>query len=237
VIKELSTYITRGILEGNIKVGDQLASERDLSEMLSVGRSTLREATKVLTMMGLLEVRTGQGTFITNGHSDFYAAPLSWGLIIGEKSTKELFEARSLLDCEAAYYAAQRITDDELERLSGFFQEMQNARAKLDIEKLMAADVSFHMMIAEAAHNNVIFQMLKTIRNLLEVWIRYVFIDEKSMEDTTQEHERIFNSIVNKDPAGARDSMRYHISAGYERLQKVLNDLAKNTKENKNDAG
>jgi len=96
VIQELSNYILEGIMRGSIKKGDRIPSERELSEKLGVGRSTLREAIKVLIMLGLLEVRNGQGTFITEGTSDFYAAPLAWGIIMGDKSIAELVEARLL---------------------------------------------------------------------------------------------------------------------------------------------
>lgn len=222
VIQELSNFILEGILEGKIKTGDKLPSERELSESLGVGRSTLREAMKVLTILGLFEVRTGQGTFITDGTSDFYAAPLAWGLIIGEQSISELIEARSLLDCEATYFATLRATEDELAELQDAFDAMQNALQRNDAKDLTEADVKFHMVIAKAAHNTVIFQTIRAIRRLLELWIEKVLANPESMQSTFDEHREVYYNVVKRDANGAREAMRNHVQKATERLDRIL---------------
>lgn len=222
VINVLSNFILEGLIEGTTHTGDRLPSERELSEKLGVGRSTLREAIKVLTMLGLLEVRTGQGTFVTDGASDFYSAPLAWGLIIGEKSITELIEARSLLDCEAAYFAALRATREELQELEQAFTGMQSAARDNDPVRFTEFDVKFHMVIAQSAHNAVIYQTIRTIRKLLELWIQKVLVDTESLSATLAEHEKVYQCVMDGDADGAKEAMHHHVVRAAERLTRVL---------------
>lgn len=222
VIQVLSQYILDGLIDGSIGAGDRLPSERELAERLQVGRSTLREATKVLIILGLLEVRVGQGTFIADGSSDFYAAPLAWGLIIGEQSISELIEARSLLDCEAAYLAAQRATEDELQDIRDAYSAMRIASESNELMLVTEADVRFHMAIAVAAHNTVIYQTIRTIRRLLEIWIRKVLVDRDAVKVTLAEHEKVYECLMARDPVGAQNAMRAHVEEAAKRLNNIL---------------
>jgi len=221
VIQELSNFILEGMIEGKLKLGDRLPSEREISDLLHVGRSTLREAMKVLTILGLLEARTGQGTFITDGSSDFYAAPLAWGLIIGEQSIAELIEARALLECEAASLAAVRATPEEREQLKQAFIDMQSAKERGDVQRFIDEDVRFHITLAKAAHNAVIFQTIKTIRRLLELWIQKVLVSAESLAETVEEHRTVVDAIRLHDAEQAKFAMQRHIGSATERLKNV----------------
>lgn len=227
VIREISNYILEGILEGTITTGAKMPSERELSETLGVGRSTLREAVKVLTMLGLLEVKPGQGTFITDGSSDFYAAPLAWGLLIGERSIGEIVEVRSLLDCEAARLAALRATPDEVDMVRSHYEEMVAAHETCDAEAFADADVRFHLAVARAAHNAVILQTMRTIRRLLELWISKVLTNSESLAVTLDEHRSVYESIRDKKPEGSQEAMYRHVQAAADRLGTVLRRTSK----------
>jgi len=222
VIKEISNYILEGIIDGTIKKGDRIPTERELSERLGIGRSTLREAIKVIAMMGLLEVRTGQGTFVTEGNSDFYAAPLAWGIIIAEKSIAELVEARLLLEGEAVYLATIRASEQELQAIENSMIAMREASEGGDISAFMKEDLAFHISIANAAHNAVILQTLKAIRNLLEMWIEKVLVNMSAVKLTLAEHEVVYRGIVSKDPDSAREGMRNHLDFASKRLEKNI---------------
>lgn len=221
VIREICDYILGGVMKGTLHKGDKIPSERELSEQLSIGRSTLREAIKVLVMLGLLVIRKGQGTFISDGNNGFYTAPLEWGLIIGYKSISELIEVRGIVDCEAAFLASQRADEEDIQRISKTFSDMQAALRNCDIKSFMVNDVEFHMDIARATKNTAIFQMVKTIRRLLEIWIEQVLVDEDSLKITYAEHAKIYTGILSGDAEGARLAMREHISAASMRLKKV----------------
>lgn len=228
VISELSNYILSGVIEGNMKTGDRLLSERELAEALGVGRSTLREAMKVLTILGLLEVKPGQGTYITDGASDFYAAPLAWGLIIGENSINELVEARSLLEGEAAALASIRASEDELQNMSNIYHKMEQAMVNKDPQAYLESDVEFHMWIAKCAHNSVITKLLSTIRNLLKLWIKKVLTDVQNIEKSFEEHSRIYHRLSERAAEEAKQAMLLHIESAARMLDQ---ELGKNERE------
>ena len=212
-------------MQGTLHKGDRIPSERELSETLHIGRSTLREAIKVLVMLGLLEIRNGQGTYITDGTNGFYTAPLEWGLIIGHKSIAELVEIRTILDCEAAYLATKRADKTALKDIKSAYLAMMAACKKSDTDKCIKSDVDFHLAIAKATGNTAMYQMMKTIRRLLEIWIARVLVSTDALEITFKEHEKIYKCICLGDAEGARTSMREHVDAAGMRLKKVSDDL------------
>ncbi|SFE68769.1 FadR/GntR family transcriptional regulator [Succiniclasticum ruminis] len=221
VIQELCNYILGGVMDGTIHKGDKIPSERELSEQLGIGRSTLREAIKVLVMLGLLEIRQGQGTYISEGNDGFYTAPLSWGLIIGFKSVSEIAEIRVILESEAARLATQRGGNQDMKQLDKIIANMHDAVEGNDVKAFTVADVEFHMTIVQATGNAAIVQMLKTIRRLLEIWIEKVLVDKSSMLITLKEHEAVYEHMRLGDAEGACEAMRKHISAAGMRLKKV----------------
>lgn len=223
VVRELSNYVMDGIVNKGLNLGDRLPSERELSDILRVGRSTLREATKVLTFLGLLEVRTGQGTFITNASNDFYAAPFAWGMIIGEQSVAELVEARELLECKAATFAAKRASVSQRENLTAVFGDLESATNRVDVPAFIDADVRFHMIVADSAHNAVISKTIKMIRRLLEIWIQKVLTDPGYLSMTLDEHRAILDAVITGNADEAGRSMLMHIKGATQRLQSAWN--------------
>ncbi len=221
VLQELCDYILDGLMAGIIQQGDKIPSERELSEQLGIGRSTLREAIKVLVIMGLLEIRKGQGTYISEGSDGFYTAPLRWGLIIGSRSVMELIEVRTILECEAARLATERARKQDMDCIGEDIANMDKAIEENDPESFVAADVDFHMNIVNATNNSAMAQMLKTIRKLLEIWIAKVLTDRPSMQITLKEHQEVFNCMRLGDSDGAYEAMRNHIVAASMRLKKV----------------
>src|SRR6476660_7341055 len=96
------------ILDQDLRPGDRLSSERELMASLSVGRSSLREAIKSLAAFGVVEVAVGSGTYVADGDTSLLTRPLSWSLLIGERSTDDLIEARRILEVELVGLAAER---------------------------------------------------------------------------------------------------------------------------------
>ena len=222
VVESISTYVLHGLLEGRLQPGDKLPSERELAEKLQIGRSTLREATQVLVVLRLLEIKPGQGTFIIDRTSEFNAEPFSWGLILQKKSLNELIEIRVLIESECAALAATRATDAELNEIKQSFQRMEKAENEQHEKALVEADVHFHLQTALAAHNNIMYQTLRTIRTIMQLWISKVFKDDgKSLKLTVEEHRRILNALLQRNAQKAREAMKKHILTASHRLKQI----------------
>ncbi|MEJ2730420.1 MAG: FadR/GntR family transcriptional regulator [Deltaproteobacteria bacterium] len=201
------------IFRGEMKRGEKILPERELSEILQVSRTSVRDAINKLVVMGLLEQKQGQGTFVRSLDS-MEKNPLAAALESQDASLEDLLEVRRGLECNAAALAAQRAVDEDLHFLEKSIQEM---RIEVDSGRLgTEADVSFHMAISFAAKNPVQVYIMKNFYDFLFVSIRenlaHLYEDRANIDMIIKQHTEIFNHIRNHDPQQAYDAMRRHIN-------------------------
>jgi GntR family transcriptional regulator, transcriptional repressor for pyruvate dehydrogenase complex len=208
------------LLAGNVSPGTRLPSERRLAEELGVGRSVVREALKSLGLLGLIEVRQGDGTYVKQLESELLPRVIEWGLLLGERRTLDLVEARQHLEAITAQLAAARRSDSDLVALQDSLHGMKAAEG--DIETFVGHDVAFHLRIAEAAGNSVLSTVLTNIQSLLRVWITRVIRDAGQSNPSYLEHVPVYQAIVNRDPAAAGAAMQAHLDAAARRLRAAL---------------
>src|ERR1700760_345737 len=141
ICRKMVSHLLRGIW----KEGEKIPAERELCQSLGVGRASLREALKALEIMGMIETRLGDGTYVCK-RSDFLSRPLLWAIAsYSEADARELVEARLLIEVEMAGLAAERRTAQDLEKIEEQLQRMEVSR-KSPIDFVMA-DVDFHLAI------------------------------------------------------------------------------------------
>lgn len=192
----ISSEITRKLLDyllsGRIKPGERMPSERKLAEALGVGRSIVRQALKSLAVLGLIEVRQGDGTYLKRTDSPLLPTAIEWGLLLGAKRATDLVEARHYIEVVVAGLAAERRGEAELaemHRLVGVMKETTDA------DEFIAADLDFHLEIAQAAGNQSLIQIMSSIRTLLQVWISRVVRTVHDLEATAAEHVAVLKAI------------------------------------------
>ena len=148
-------------VDGRFAVGDKLPNENDLAQELGVSRSTLREAVKILTTSGILEIKRGKGTFVTANtiinSGDF--GDIASGL-------DDLFEMRLMFEPDCAYYAAERATDEEIEIICKYGEAVE--KKILSGEDRTAEEQKFHESIANATHNSFVKQFMPIIFNAIK---------------------------------------------------------------------
>ncbi len=197
------------LMRGDWIEGDKIPPERELCHKLGVGRASLREAMKALEIMGMIETRLGEGTFVCS-RSEFFSRPLLWA-ITGSVRTQshELVEARRLIEVEIAALAAERATPDDLGVIGKYLDAMESSlhNAALFLE----ADINFHLAIANAAHNRILLNALSLIRNLMRQWIAQALPKEGAARIALDHHNRIFTAIAKRNPAAARAAMQNHL--------------------------
>jgi len=220
----ISTEIARRLLTyfltGSIKPGERIPSERKLAEALGVGRSVVREALKSLALLGLVEVRQGNGTFLKRADSDLLPEAIEWGLLLGEKRVRDLIEARRHLEVLLAGLAAERRQAADIEALRAEVRRMEKAGGHA--ERVIEADLEFHIRVWTAAGNAVLQQTLTSVRALLQVWIRRVYLAETDSRRTIDEHVPIFEAIERGDPEAAREAMAAHMASAARRLEATI---------------
>lgn len=216
---EVAKTILDYLLAGHIEPGDRIASERRLAEELGVGRSVVREALKSLTLLGLIEVRPGDGTYLRRAESAILPQALEWGLLLGEKRVSDLIEARHHLEVLITKLAATRRTEADLSALHEYLDQMRNAQ---DTDDFVAGDIAFHVRVAQAAGNETFVQIMTSISTLLHVWIKRVRSAEADNTRSYLEHEAVMTALEKGDPTLAQAAMEAHMSSATRRLNETI---------------
>jgi len=202
------------IKEGRLKPGDKLPPEQVLAEKFGTSRPSVREALSALEILGITESRGGKGNFIKNNfHFPLYEQKLRE--LEEEESPFELLEARKAVEIEIAELACKKATLEDIEAISKSLNEMKGAVS--NIPRMMELDGEFHLNIARAAHNNLLFSMMTYLSNLLKekLWVN---MKEKAWnlpgipQKYLKEHTEIFNAIKNKDSKNARKQVYHHLA-------------------------
>jgi len=209
------------LIRGDWAAGDKIPPERLLCQQLGVGRASLREALKALEIMGMIETRLGEGTFVRK-RADFFARPLLWAITGTDVSdARELVEARKLIEVELAGLAAQRATPEDLAKMGEMLDLME--KSGNDHERFLEADLGFHLAIAEAGHNTILLNAILLIRNLMREWVSSALARQGVSEEALDQHKQIFLAIAKRRREQARDCMEAHLvaMAGYLALPSV----------------
>ncbi|MGH7363195.1 MAG: FadR/GntR family transcriptional regulator [Candidatus Methylomirabilales bacterium] len=209
VYEDIVTQISDLIGQGRLKSGDQLPSERELSETFKVSRTSVREAIRALESMGLVQSRPGDGTFVSAPSIESLIQPMASALFHEKRSQAELFETRRIIEPQLAALAAERATSKDLERMEAILadQEREIAAGGSGVE----ADSAFHFAIAEAARNAVLLRLVNAIVDLLHQSREKSLQTENRPRLSYLKHREILEALKKGDPEEAGRLMREHI--------------------------
>jgi GntR family transcriptional repressor for pyruvate dehydrogenase complex len=203
IVDQLMAYVA------DLQPGDRIPAERQLTRQLGVSRSSMREALRVLSSLGLLEVREGLGTFVAQNHEPFLNHALMISTLIGGQTAHELHEVRVHVEPFSARLAAIRASDDDRLEIGRCLEEQELAIGSVD--RFLRADVAFHMAIAQASHNRVLVQMLRTVRALTMARMAALLSAIPDMRPRYEEHLAVYEAIAAGDAPGAEAAMAAHM--------------------------
>ncbi|MFD2706094.1 FadR/GntR family transcriptional regulator [Salibacterium lacus] len=203
------------IKNGDLQPGDKLDSVVTLSEQFQVSRSAVREALSALRAVGIVTIKQGEGTFVNNYDFSGVLDPMKPERIISNKEMLELFEVRKIMEVGAAELAAEKHSTAQLEQVRQALVEMGGASVEDNVGE--AADVAFHMAVAEASNNQLMIDMMHQLsdtlrRTMFESRRIWLFSEKKSLQRLYEEHERILKAMENGDAAAARTAMLDHLT-------------------------
>jgi len=218
-IADIVQHVVYSTVELGMEPGAKFPPERKLGEQLGVGRSPLREALKCLDILGFIEIRQGDGTYLASTPGALLSQAVSWGLMLGSKQADELIEARRALEVSLVGFAASRRSGDDLAQLAGCLAQMEYAAST---EAFTKADTEFHITIAQAAKNAPLASMLVGIKSLLSAWVTRVVDSEINRDALCEQHRAIFEAIKAEDPVAATTAMGAHIDSVSDKLKATL---------------
>lgn len=208
--ERIVSQIEQRIEAGDLKVGDQLPSERELAEQFAVSSTAVREAVKALRQKGLMEIRPGRGTFITNATSDTIRDSIGMLMKFGiAKGSGNLVEVREILEPEIAALAATRITDEYITAMREAVEIMETALDNVDV--FVEADLDFHLALAEGTQNPFIPILMDSIIDLLREQRKRIGLTKGGLQRGQVHHKKILDSVIRRDPQAARQAMQDHL--------------------------
>ncbi|WP_222721302.1 FadR/GntR family transcriptional regulator [Actinomadura sp. HBU206391] len=216
--------IRRLIQSGRLPPGSRLPPEPQLAAQLGVSRNPLREAVKALVVARVLDVRRGDGTYVTSLEPRLLLQGVGLAVeLLRADSLREVVEVRRLLEPVATALAATRVSPARLAEIRGHLEAMRAARD--DVEKLTHIDAAFHRAVVAATGNETLTTLLEGIagRTLrLRTWRGLVEAD--AVHTTLAEHEAIYDALEARDPTLAQATALMHLNASETWLRTALSE-------------
>ncbi len=205
--EKVSQSILEYVVENGLEPGDKLPNEYELAQMICVGRSSVREAVKILVSRNVLEVRQGAGTFVSPKRG-VVEDPLGLKLIADKhRLARDLMDVRMLLEPQIAAYAAQNASEKEIEAILRLCDETQQQIREGSPH--LYKDMEFHTCIAYSSKNLVVPQLLPVLHRAIEVFIDVT--NSSLLQETVSTHREIAEAIRCRDSVAAHDAMYLHL--------------------------
>jgi GntR family transcriptional repressor for pyruvate dehydrogenase complex len=223
----VSDQVVQQILDlietGKLKPGDQLPAERELTQQVSISRNAVREAIRLLEAQGLLEVRPGIGTFVTNFRG-IAGLPVRWTLWLAEHKDEvlDLLQVRTALEPLAASLAAEKAGSNDIEDMKLVLEKIDKAIETDAIEYAVEGDIKFHQLISECSNNSFLIELNQGI-NVALVENRYAYFSTPgTIRESNLHHWQVLEAIQAKDPMRAANSMREHIMITGQNMSQLI---------------
>src|SRR6201996_9538034 len=208
------------VVNGTWKAGDRIPPERELCQQLRIARTSLREALKAMELVGMLDSRVGDGTFVCP-RTEFLSRPLLWAFTGTDHSElQDIMEARLIIEENLAGLAAERATDEHVLQIGLSVQSMRDSIARG--ESILDADMAFHMAVSTAAQNEVLVNAVQLLRNLMRQSLQYKLMIPNIAESVLKSHTAIHRAISSRKPAAARTAMRHHLEETVRHVTTVM---------------
>ncbi len=225
--EEIVEQIKHLITDGKLKPGDKLLAERELADQFQVSRASVREAIRTLEMLGVIDIRPGEGTFVRRSDTDDIIRPLAMFLAVERSSLLDMYEMRRIFETATAGLAAERATMEELEQIASSLENMKASVNVKDPEKGEEFDVAFHFAIAEATHNSLLTKLFKTVstefHNANSVARRQLYQGKpENAQRLIDQHSEIYEAIRARSPQAASQAMLAHLIFAEGELRKWI---------------
>lgn len=191
-----------------LKPGDPLPSERQLSETYAVGRSSVREALRMVESQGLIK-SVGHGAFVVAEYGNPLNASLALLVAMRDGDLRELFEVRKILEVETAGLAAERRSAEDVERMRAAIAAMDVGIASRD--RYISGDLEFHQAVVAATGNRIAQHVMHAIRDVMRRALMSIYQIPGSPERSNEQHRRVFEAVVAGRSDDARQRMREHL--------------------------
>ena len=207
--EEISAKLLGLIQEKQLRPGDKLPPERELAAMMQVSRPSLREALRALSIMNVIEIRQGDGTYVTSLDPQLLVEHLDFVFSLDDSTFLQLLEARRIVETGLVELAAKRITDAQIAQLEACLK--RSAESVGDSQAFLETDLDLHEYITEAAGNPILSRFMASISRLGLASRRRTVEIPGVREQAVEDHRAIVAALKARDPEAARQAMLRHL--------------------------
>lgn len=194
-------YFKDKILKGEWRVGQKLPIESEICEMTGIGRSGVREAVKILESSNIVNIRRGDGTYLSEPEKISFTEPLMFKVILQDCNMEELFAFRESMEMALMRLAFSNADQEDLKRLELCNQKMRNyiEQGQGDVEKLLKLDLEFHKALAGSAHNMLMEDLYQFTFDIFGTVIRQNYRNGQSAQSALETHEALLRALKKRD--------------------------------------
>jgi len=200
--------LKENLINGTWKSGDRIPSENELAIAFGISRVTVRQAIQKLTTLGLLETRSGEGSFVKEVTPGVYMNGMVPHIYLGKESTKEVLEFRLITEVETAGLANLKMTDQGIERLERSLRRMEQYTG--DLNNYIKEDLHFHMLISRMTENSLIIQLNYIVRDIIHETIKNI-TEEVGMNIGLKYHRLIIDAFKERNEEEVKAVMKEHL--------------------------
>jgi len=202
----------------NLRPGDKLPPEKEIAAQLGVSRPSVREVLKSLEILGIIEIKRGEGTFVRSFNFDSILNNISYSISFNKDDLADILEVRKALECSFIGKVIENISPDRIRHLKDLLKKM--GQRVQQGENFAAEDSKFHQTIFEGLNNRLLLELLDIFWNLLK---NSGALDEPQLTESLANHKKVLEAIEDKDVKGARKRLAEHFKYGEKRIKGLKN--------------
>lgn len=217
VVQSVINRLTEGMRTGELKPGDKIPTEPELAESFGVARSSVREAIKILTYLGVLESRRPEGTFVCDGYTESMIDPMVYGIILNKDSFENLIELREMTESGMMRLAIKNHDENEIDELQEILDEMESIisdESAISIQSFFEVDDKFHDKIASMGKNTMADKINRVVRTLTYA-VRYETVSSMIRKGKVRELFETHKDLLNAIRDGKSDNLNEMVRDSY----------------------
>lgn len=212
ISKKVVDHVKNLIINRKLKSGEKLPPEREMAHMLNVSRNTIRESYKILTALGYVQTKHGQGVFVSDGKT--ILEQFASTFFIENDQLRELFAIRKLLETQSVGWAAEKATEEQIKELQNIMEHAYSlAEEDNNCLTVAKADQEFHLLLAEMSGNSILIRIMFNLTDLLAESRRETMEIPGRVFDSLKEHTEIVKAVSDRNADQAKEQMLIHLNS------------------------
>lgn len=209
IVDQIIARINDSIISGQYRAGEKLPNEYELMEELQVSRNSLREAFKILSAMGIIEIRRGDGTYVCSEVKPSAFDSVIYSVIYDMSTNEELVEMRRILDESILHMAIRNAVEEDIRILHENLDDMEAALNQKDYVAAQKLDYQFHLGMIDACKNQFFIRLMKSVYGIFEKSIIRTVQHEKEKSMVIRHHREILECLENRNEGGVTDAIAH----------------------------